>query len=164
MNKSFLDACSKTAVVSFVAGIIVGTGGFTLLMLNAAPTTRTRIRRTQDARVFFYAAMRALFEGTYDPNDSSISEEALNTFRKYESRLGGKCYAQIHDESSGYHWGMVLFPSGDIFEVIIMRDAEQLLMLKEFAHQDWDKLWSDEIARTHRSEHTLAKTDRHDQG
>ena len=104
-------------------------------------------RERINANAFFYRTMQALFQGTYSSEDSSISQEALNTFRKYESTLGGKCWADIGDEESGYHWGVAFFPSGDIFEVIILGDGERFV-LTSFDHEDWERLWRHALRRS----------------
>jgi len=147
MNKSVLKVC-VTAVVSFVAGIVLTTLAFNVVRWVESSHEATRRHKQRiEANAFFYRTMHALFQGTYSSEDGSISQEALNAFRRYESTLGGKCWAYIGDEESGYHWGMAFFPSGDIFEVIILGDGERFV-LTSFDHEDWERLWRDALRRS----------------
>lgn len=140
MNKSVFALCLITAVVSFIAGLSLALLSYFVFSLASLPDARAQLSRRTEANSFFYTTMHALFEGTYSPQDGSISQQALNTFREYESRLGDKCWAYIGDDSSGYHGGKAFFPSGDIFDLVIMRDGERLV-LKYFTHEDWERLW-----------------------
>ena len=144
MNKSVFKLCCLTAVVSFIAGIAFIVLYSFIFALAGAPKVRAQNRRRAEANSFLYTTIHAFFEGTYSSEDGSISQNALNTFRKYESKLGDKCYAYIGDGSSGYHGGKAFFPSGDIFDVIIMRDGGRLV-LTHFMHEDWERLWHDSL-------------------
>ena len=148
MNKSIFKLCI-TAVVSFIAGIVLTTLAFNIARWVESNTKATRQNnQTIKANAFFYSTMHAFFEGTYSSEDGSISQEALRTFSKYESKLGDKCWVDFGDEESGYHWGMAFFPSGDIFEVIIIPVGERFV-LNSFTHLDWERLWSDALKRSH---------------
>ena len=145
MNKSVSKLRLNTTVVSVYACIVsVLLVASIALFLSEIHTAQKRSSRTREANCFFYTTMHALFEGTYNPEDGSISQRALDAFRKYESRLGGKCVADIGDDSSGYHGGLIFFPSGDIFDVVIIRHGERLV-LTEFNHENWGRLWSDSL-------------------
>lgn len=148
MNKSVSRSCLITALVSFVAGILLVSWAFYVVRWAESNREATRRERQRiNANAFFYRTMHALFEGTYNSEEGSVSQQALNTFKKYESTLGGKCWADIGDEESGYYWGMALFPSGDIFEVFILGDGKRF-MLTSFDHEDWERLWRDALRRS----------------
>ena len=150
MKKSVPVSRVMTAVVSFVVGLLVASIGWCLVIEfrhSASKPVRVRIRENKQATAFFYRTASALFEGTYNSEDGSISEHALNKFRKNASNSGNKCYAEIYDNESGYHWGAVFFPSGDIFEVILMPHSEQGFVITEFAPMDWDNLWGFQLKR-----------------
>jgi hypothetical protein len=115
-----------------------------LNMLDGLSSARKR-RETDEATAFFYRTANVLFEGTYNSEDGSISERALSRFRKHESNLGNKCYAEIYDNESGYHGGRVFFPSGDLFFVRITPHSEQDFVMTMFTQADWDDLWSSEL-------------------
>lgn len=133
-----------TAIVSFIGGILFWPFYLALRTDFNAPR---KYSQRMEANSFFFGTMKALLEGSYSDEDSSISPEALETFREYESRLGGKCWADIREEESGYHWGMAIFPSGDVFEVIIFRKEDESFLLKCFDHQDWERLWRNALGR-----------------
>lgn len=134
MNRSF---CLTTAV-SFIAGIIFAPAAFMLLNQLRAPG---RYRQKSEAVSFFYSTMHALFEGTYNSEDGSVSPEALKKFREYEPQLGDKCRLFIVDGTPpGYYESLAFFPSGDIFDVVI-RKTSQGLILDVFYPRDWEKFW-----------------------
>lgn len=134
MNRSIC----LTAAVSFIAGIIFAPAAFMLLNQLRTPG---RYRQKSEAVSFFYSTMHALFEGTYNPEDGSVSPEALKKFREYEPQLGDKCRLFIVDGTPpGYYESLAFFPSGDIFDVVI-RKTSQGLILDVFYPRDWEKFW-----------------------
>ena len=145
MNKSVSELC-LTAVVSFVVGIVLAALAFKILLWVESNSGSVRRKNQRiEAISFCYRTMYALFEGTYNSEDGSISQKALSTFREYESKLGGRCCVYIgYGSSNFYHMGEVFFPSGDIFEVIIYQDGERFV-LRDFTHQDWERLWHREL-------------------
>lgn len=150
MNKSGLQPRLATIIVSFVAGTLVASIGWCLFMgflRGASKPVRMRIRETEQATAFFYRTVHAIFEGTYNSEDRSMSEHSLNAFRKNASNSADKCYAKIYENESGYHGGVVFFPSGDIFHIMIMPHPEEDFVITEFARMDWDGLWSRELKR-----------------
>jgi len=69
MNKSVFKLC-LTAVVSFVAGIVLATLAFNIarwIKSNAKATRRNN--QTINANDFFYSTMHAFFEGIYSSED-----------------------------------------------------------------------------------------------
>ena len=86
MNKSYKNLCliSTTSLISFIIGVALGplvVGVFLELIFP-------RHSQEQEAKAFFYRTMNALFEGTYNPEDGSVSPQFMNAFKKYEPRLG----------------------------------------------------------------------------
>lgn len=148
MKKSVLAPCVITAVVSFVAGLLVASIAWCLFMgflRSASKPVRVRIRENEQASAFFYRTVHALFEGTYNSEDGSISEHALNAFREIALNSGNKCYVKIYDNESGYHGGIGFFPSGDIFHVTITPHPEEDFVITDFNRWRWDDLWSSEL-------------------
>jgi hypothetical protein len=105
----------------------------------------TSLEKEQTAAYsFFYRTMHALFEGSYNPDRSAVSKEALQIFNEHGPRLGGKCQLFIYDsperQKKGYFFGPVFFPSGDMFVVRIER-AGKRFVLKELSPWDWEEAW-----------------------
>ncbi len=149
-NKSSIQFRVPAIAISFVAGLVVASTGWFLFMgflHSSSKPVLKRMRENKEATAFFYRTMQALFEGTYNPENGSISERALNVFNKYASNLGNKCYIKIYDNESGYHGGIVFFPSGDIFYIIIMPHSEEDFVITHINRTDWDDLWSSELKR-----------------
>jgi len=96
--------------------------------------TNTQVENLRKEAVsFFYQTMPELFEGTYDPKEGYISDEALNTFNKYESRLEPRCRLIDVYFYYGVFFSEALFPSGDRFEVT-MRKIDEEWRLNSFRH------------------------------
>jgi hypothetical protein len=94
--------------------------------------------------------MHELFEGKYSPEEGSVSEDALETFKEHAPRLGDKCELFIYDDwynrdrqAAGYFNGKAFFPSGDHFSVVIVRTDGRFVLkrLKRFDAGDWEQLW-----------------------
>lgn len=137
MNK----ALSRLYVIMsliFILGIVVGFFIIPLLLIkfNAPRRSQQKIEATS----FFYNTMHSLFEGTYKPEEESISQAALKKFKEYEFQLGGKCNLFIIDSAPGYYECFAFFPPGDIFNLAIeRRDARWVL--EGFHHRDWERFW-----------------------
>jgi hypothetical protein len=93
-----------------------------------------------EATSFFYRTINRLLEGSYNSEEGSVSEKALEKFRKYEPQLGDKCWAYIHEDSSGFFLGIACFPSGKIFDVVIIRTGNRWV-LDYFYPRKWDLIW-----------------------
>ena len=100
--------------------------------------------------------MRELFEGSYNPVEGSISEDALETFKEHEPRFGDKCRLVISNDPysrsrrrTGYFAGEAFFPSGDHFYVVIVRTGERFV-LERFEPWDWELLWMEIMSDTER--------------
>jgi hypothetical protein len=148
MNKSGFLSGLPTIVVSFLAGCLVASIGcflFVRFSQSASKPVRVRVRENKQATAFFYRTANALFEGTYNSEGGSIKEHALNAFRQVASKHGNKCYVKIYDNESGYHGGVVFFPSGHLSHITIMPRTEQDFVITDFAGMDWDFLWSSEL-------------------
>ena len=132
------------ALVVFMAGIpVIST---TILSLNKLNETNL-LKQQKDVRKFFYNAMFKLLEGTYNPEEGVISQDALDTFKKYEHQLGGKCQLFISDDSysrrlqlTGNFNCIAFFPSGNIFYVKIVQ-IEKNLFLKSLTSGSWETEW-----------------------
>lgn len=142
-----------TAAVAFIAGVLIVPVTSVSLTLLAGPSL---FQRQQAARYFFYSTMCELFKGDYNPKEGSVSENALKTFKEYESRLGDKCSLLINSypynlsrQRAGYFTGQAFFPSGDVFSVVIVRIDEHFV-LERFEPWDWDLLWSEVLFDTER--------------
>jgi len=144
MNKSLFRLC-LTAAVAFIAGTIFMPMGLVLMSKLERPG---RYQQKKEAYSFFYRTMNELFEGTYNPEEGSVSPDALETFKKYGPRLGGKCRLFISDDESGYFDGIAFFPSGDCFSVVVLRINDDRMVLKSFYPLDWEEFWMRVMPRT----------------
>jgi VanZ family protein len=140
-----------TAVVAFTAGALIGPAALFLVGRIGGPNLQ---QQQKHARHFFYKTMHELFEGTYNPEQGTVSQDAMDTFRKFESELGGKCQLFIYDDwysrnmqRNGYFNGPAFFPSGDVFHVGLQRTNEHFV-LKEFNPVEWDQGWEEEIHKS----------------
>ena len=126
-----------TAVVSFILGMMLGPVAlFALFHFTGA----SRNREKMEAKSFSYRTMHALFQDAYSAEEGSVSPHALKTFTEYKSRLGNECKLFIVDSTPGYYECAAFFPSGDRFNVgIVKRDGRWVL--EGFTHQDWDRSW-----------------------
>ncbi len=142
-----------TAAVAFFAGVlIVPVTSITLSILTGPSLSQ----RQQAALYFSYSTMCELFEGDYNPKEELVSEDALETFKEYESRLGDKCSLHINSDPyslslqrTGYFGGQVSFPSGDLFSVGIVRTGKRFV-LERFEPLDWESLWKEILNDTER--------------
>jgi len=132
--------------ISFIAGTIFWPMALVLLSKLERPGL---YQRKKEAYSFFYRTMNELFEGTYNSEEGSVSQDALETFKEYKAWLGGKCRLVIGDDSSGYFGGEAFFPSGDIFYVVIVRKDERMV-LERFHPEDWERLWRDLMPQNER--------------
>ena len=144
--------CCFAAAVAFFAGILI----VPLASISLHAFTGSLFQRQQAARYFFYSTMCELFDDKYDPKENSVAEGALKTFKEYESRLGGKCSLHISiypynlsKQRVGYFSGVAVFPSGDTFEVLIVRTGSGFV-IEKFKHCDWDAIWSEVLSDTER--------------
>ena len=144
MNKSLQRLC-LTAAVAFVVGCLIGHAFYISIRINKAKEYgQPRI----EATYFFYHTMISLFEGTYNPEEGSVSPAALERFEEYKPQLGGKCELFIVDSTPGYYECFALFPSGDIFSfALIQQDGRW--ELAGFIRQDWEKSWRETLYRYH---------------
>ena len=88
-----------------------------------------------------------MFKGNYNLDEGLISQDALEVFKKYETRLGGKCHLFLCNDPysrnlqiSGNFNCIVFFPSGDIFYATIVKSEEQFI-LKSFSPGNWETEW-----------------------
>jgi hypothetical protein len=142
-----------TAITSFIAGVLIVPSALISLSVLKGPSL---FQRQQAARYFFYTTMFELLEGDFDLEENSISEEALETFKKYRSRLGKKCSLTINNypynqirQGTGYFAGVAIFPSGDLFSVVIVRTSENFV-LERFEPLDWELIWNEILSDTER--------------
>jgi hypothetical protein len=143
MNKS-LRQLFLTATLAFIAGAV-----FLLISIVALKSFQPdRSRRQRKAYAFFYKTMHEFFEGNYNFEEGSVSSDALETLKRYESRLGDKCRLIIGDDSSGYFSGIAFFPTGDSFYVEIVRLSEERMLLRAFHPEDWERFWMEVMPRT----------------
>jgi hypothetical protein len=130
-----------TITLTFIACMIIG---FLLLVPSSQHIKPGRYKEKREATAFFYRTMYALFEGTYNPEEGSVSPAFLERFEKHKPRLGSKCKLLIFDSYPDYYECYVFFPSGDIFDLVIdRRDGQE--ELKGFYQKNWDRLWKDEL-------------------
>lgn len=90
--------------------------------------------------------MHAIFEGTYDADEGSISPKPLKMIEEYEPRLGKKCEFFINDSSPDYTEGTAFFPSGDFFYVLIDRKGKSWV-INQFYHLNWEESWNNTLHR-----------------
>lgn len=135
-----------TAAVGFVAGVL-------MLPLTVIPLSMLRgpdlQEKQKEASSFFYRTMNELFQSTYNPEDGTVSKEALAILNERAPSLGGKCWLFIYDDwysqqrqRKGYFFGPAFFPSGDMFEVEIERAGEGFV-LKQFKPGNWESAWQE---------------------
>ena len=125
-----------TAAVAFIAGVLVLPVTLVSLSIPKGPSLQQR----QEARSFFYRTMYELFEGIYNPEEGSVSKDALETFKEYRPRLGDKCHLLLYNDPYGHFGGKAFFPSGDMFHVVIVQIGEHFV-LKRFNLGDWEAVW-----------------------
>ena len=138
MNKSLFRLC-----LIFIAGTVFI---HIAIIAHKSYFATKQSQRQREAYTFFYKTMHEYFEGNYNFEEGSVSPEALETFKEYESRLGDKCRLFIGDDSSGYFGGIAFFPSGDSFYVVIDQ-IDNRMVLEMFHPEDWEKFWKDVIPR-----------------
>lgn len=126
------------SLISFIAGIVVGPFAMIIFFELISPN------REQQAKSFFYRTMDELFEDTYNTEESPVSPEFMEAFKKYEPQLGKKCHLHIFDGTSGYYECFAFFPSGNVFvlQIVSMDDKWKLY---GFNPCDWDSVWSHAI-------------------
>ncbi len=132
-----------TAAICFIAGFLcspVVIGAWKARFV--APVKRQQER---EAYSFFYKTMLELFEGTYNPENGSISKGDLDIYKEFEDRLGGMCQVRLERDSAGDFVGYAFFPSGDVFEVAVRR-IEGSWHLNYFP-RNWRQLWASELDR-----------------
>jgi hypothetical protein len=136
------------ATVAFLVGILIVPVG--------ALARPDMYQREAAARFFFYSTMFKLLDGDYDPAQGSVSGDALATFTQHRSRLGDSCslvmsndpYSQSQ-QREGHFVGYVLFPSGDCFEVVVVRKDTDFV-IERFEPFGWDLIWSEVLLDTER--------------
>jgi hypothetical protein len=156
IKKSVSQLC-LTALISFIIGIFFGPYaliGWELTFPTKRPYPYPYAQG--GAAFFFYSTMNALFEGTYNPEENSVSPEALKTFREYASRLGGKCKVYISEVSSSLYRGKAFFPSGDLFDVEIVQTGDRWV-LNYFCHRKWDIIWREALSDIERDSEQSSK-------
>ncbi|MHC4167511.1 MAG: VanZ family protein [Planctomycetota bacterium] len=130
-----------TAAVAFFAGVLVLPVALVPLSMFIGPDLQ---EEQKEAYSFFYRTMHELFEGNYNSDKGTVSEEALLIFSEHGPRLGDKCQWFIYDslerQRKGYFFGPAFFPSGDMFVVRIERVGKRFT-LKEFSPWDWEEAW-----------------------
>lgn len=136
MNASNKRLCLVSAI-SFITGLVAGFLTLAVLLTLLQASSRQREREVES---FFYKTMHAIFEGTYDSAEGSVSPKALKTIREYQPRLGNKCHLSIRDSSADYCEGLAFFPSGDCLYVFIDRRGKSWV-IKTVDLQDWEGLW-----------------------
>ena len=136
MNRLFYKLRSKT-IITFFLGFVLGSIVMLLLM-----TPSVSPQQKKDAKIFFYSTMYDLFNGMNSPDNNSVSPLAMQTFKEYKARLGGKCIICINQIKPSRYYCTAFFPSGDCFYVEIERQGKRL-MLFTFEPENWEGHWSD---------------------
>jgi VanZ family protein len=142
-----------TAAVAFVAGVLV----VPAISISLGVLTRPNLfQRQQAVRYFFYSTMCGLFEGDYDPDEGSVSQDALAAFEECKPRFRDKCSLALdyhpynqRRQRAGHFTGTVFFPSGDHFRVVIVRTGDRFVM-ERFEPWGWDSDWSETLRDTER--------------
>lgn len=127
---------------SIIAGMIFGLFGLVHLGQFLTPG---RYKEKREAITFFYNTMYALFEDTYSPLEGNLSEADLKKFEEHKPQLGGKCILFIIDSTPGYYECFAFFPSGDVFNLGIIKQDGHWKLTGFHNLQDWDKLWKDKL-------------------
>jgi VanZ family protein len=150
------DSISRLCFVSvfcFITGVLVVVATIVSLNILKGPSL---FQQQQAARYFFYTTIFGVFEGDYDLEEGFISEDALETLKKYRSRFTDKCSLVINNDPynqsrqwNGHFSGAAIFPSGDYFSVVIVR-ASKGFILEKFEPIDWELLWEEILSDTER--------------
>ena len=147
LQKAKTESVSRlcfTAAVAFIAGVLVLPVTLISLSILKGPSLQ---KQQKEANSFFYRTMHELFESNYNPEEGTVSKDALQTFKEYGPRLGNKCRLFIYDDwysrnkqKTGYFGGPAFFPSGDVFDVGIERMGERFV-LKKLRPGVWEPFW-----------------------
>jgi hypothetical protein len=119
-----------TVVASLVVGFVIGFGLHGVLPMDhhsvsIEPLPPKLDTLLQEAAVFFYDTMREVFQRTDGLQEDRVSQRALVVFNEYRSRLEPKCWLVNIHPSYGFVSGEALFPSGDVFEVGIVKKPDK---------------------------------------
>jgi len=138
-------------VIAFIAGLLAVPATLFSLSIIKEPSLQ---QQQKEAIYFFYRTMHELFEGNYNPEEGTVSKNALEKFKEYESRLGGKCRLFIYDDwyshktqMAGYFGGPAFFPSGDMFDVGIERIGGRFVLIK-LSPCDWELIWMEQMLKS----------------
>jgi len=69
------------------------------------------------------------------------------TEQELKPHLGGKCKLYIIDSTGGYYECFAFFPSGDIFNLAIIRRDRHWTIAGFHNLPNWDRLWEDTLNR-----------------
>ena len=142
MKKSNKRLCFLSAI-PFIAGF---TAGFFTMAVFFILLQSSSNQREKEVKSFFYRTMHAIFEGTYESDEGSVSPKALKIIREYEPRLGKKCRLFLVDNSADYCEGISVFPSGDCLYVFIDRRGKRWV-IKTVDIDNWERIWRDKLQR-----------------
>jgi hypothetical protein len=143
VSKSFSRMRLKAAIW-FVAGFLCSP--VVIGVWKAHFVIPVQHQQRYEAYAFFYRTMAELFEGTYSAESGSVREDALGDYKKYADRLGGMCQVHLGKDSAGSFVGQAFFPSGDIFDVAVVRSSGRLY-LTLFLPRNWKPLWAETLDR-----------------
>lgn len=128
-------------VAAFVLGVFVGCGGLMSLMVTRGTSAGSRKR---EASAFFYRTMQSVFDGRYEPEPGLVSPKALDVIEEYGLQRDGACYLLILQKHLGGRWhdGLVFFPSGNFFEVQLLR-TPQRRQISALIPISWERHWEE---------------------
>ena len=125
-----------TVVVSMVIGFAIGVVFLSTLPrpVSVEPLPPALESLLDEAAVSFYGTMREMFQQTGNLREDRVSPAALRVFREHRSRLEPKCWLVNVRPSYGFVAGDALFPSGDVFEVYMVKKADKGWTLEFLNH------------------------------
>ncbi|MHC4170325.1 MAG: hypothetical protein ACYSWQ_25570, partial [Planctomycetota bacterium] len=143
MSRLRSRAC-LTVAISFIVGFLCSP--VVIGLWKGQFVAPVELQRRTEAHSFFYRTMIELFDGTYNPEEGFVRQDALDTYDEYADRFGGMCLAHLYEDSGGGFNGDAFFPSGDVCEVAI-RKLEGHWHLTYFRPRNWSLLWTDTLDR-----------------
>jgi hypothetical protein len=99
-------------------------------------------RDIDEVKSFIYKTIYELYRETYKPEDGYVSERVLREFSKHRLRLESRCRVVGVYEAYGYFEGSVFFPSGDKFNMQIIK-TDKGWELGSFGHSGNEEIWID---------------------
>lgn len=133
----------KLLMVSAFLGVVL-----TLVTVISWDQKRRALIAADDVKAVARASLtiRAMLAGTYDANDSAVSEWVLDTFMARKDSLSLSDVFEIHivESHMAGHDGVLLFSTGTVFRIKIARKS-QGFMIQGLLHLPENSHWRSRI-------------------